>query len=198
MSDAIELAEKKPPQSPEERFTNLVALTIAILASFVVFTNIKSGNVAEAMQQAQAERNNGWAWYQAVRVREDMATYEMANLQRLARAPSVRPAEAARLAEEMTAQQAEIDRIRARLAETRGRAEQAEVSYAALNGMGDQYDFTEALITIAITILAVTALTTARWLFIFALVPGIAGVIIGTAAMMGKPLPLAAAFALVG
>lgn len=198
MSDPIELAEMKPPQSPEERFTNLVALTIAVLASFVVFTNIKSGNVAEAMQQAQAERNNGWAWYQAVRVREDMATYEMANLQRLARAPSVRPAEAARLAEEMTAQQAEIDRIRARLAETRSRAEQAEVSYAALNGIGDQYDFTEALITVAITILAVTALTTARWLFIFAMVPGIAGVIIGTAAMMGKPLPLAAAFALVG
>ena len=73
----------EPPEPTRDPFTSRVALTIAILASFIAFAAIKSGNVAEAMQQAQAERNNGWAWYQAVRVREDMATYELADLERL-------------------------------------------------------------------------------------------------------------------
>lgn len=179
-----------------DSFTNIVAITIAILASFIALSSIKSGNVAEEMQQAQAERNNGWAWYQAVRVREDMATYEMANLQRLKRTAS-RP-EMARLAPEITAQEAEIAHIRARLKEVKARAEGAEKDYARLNVLSDHYDFSDALIAITVTLLAVAALAKRRWLYGFALIPGFIGMAFALAAMFHRPFDMKFMFSWLG
>lgn len=69
-----------------DSLNNRIALTIALLVTFLALSTIKSGNADQAVAQAQAERNNSWAWYQAVRVREDIATYMLADLQRAARA----------------------------------------------------------------------------------------------------------------
>jgi hypothetical protein len=186
----------EPIEAPErgsDPFANRVALTIALLASFMALSAIKSGNVAEAMQQAQAERNNGWAWYQAVRVREDMATYELANLERLKRTAGRR--ERGRLAPEIVQQHAEIDHVRDRLKETKGRAEGAEKDYATYNLLGDHYDLSDALMAVAITLLAVATLSSVRWLYWFALVPASAGVIFGVAAMIHRPFNIQMLFA---
>jgi hypothetical protein len=190
------MADVEAPEPSGDSFTNLVALTIAILASFIALSAIKSGNVAEAMQQAQAERNNGWAWYQAVRVREDMATYEMANLERLKRIASA--AEVARLEPEIAAQDAEIGRIRGRLGEVKARAEGAEKEYNRLNTLADHYDFSDALIAITVTLLAVAALAKLRWLFGFALLPGFAGMAFALAAMFHRPFDMKFLFAWLG
>ena len=173
-------------QTANERFNNRVALTIAILATFVAITSIKSSNVAQAIEQAQAERNNSWAWYQAVRVREDMATYEMANLERLSRT-NVASAEAVRLAGEITSQQGEIDHVRARKDEVEQRAHAAEAQVATLNVFDDQYDISTALISIAMSLLALCVLAQTRWLFWFSLLPAVAGLAFGGAAMAGVP-----------
>jgi hypothetical protein len=190
------MPEIEAPERGNDPFTNRVALTIAILASFIAFAAIKSGNVAEAMQQAQAERNNGWAWYQAVRVREDMATYELAHLERLARTSP--PAEVTKLQPEIAAQKEEISRIRARLDETRTRAQQAEKDYDRLNLLGDHYDFSDALMAIAITLMAVATLSTVRWLYWFGMIPAVGGIIFGLAAMLQHPFNMRMLFAWLG
>ncbi len=187
------------PEAPEptsDPFSSRVALTIAILASFIAFSAIKSGNVAEAMQQAQAERNNGWAWYQAVRVREDMATYELANLERLQRTSGA--AEAARLAPEIVAQNAEIGHIRDRLKQTKARAEGAEKDYDRLNLLGDHYDLSDALLAISITLLAIATLSGVRWLYWFSIAPAAAGIVFALAAMVQHPFNMTMLFAWLG
>lgn len=190
------MAEIEAPEPSNNPFSNRVALTIAILASFIAFSAIKSGNVAEAMQQAQAERNNGWAWYQAVRVREDMGTYELANLERLSR--NATPVERARLAPEIVAQNAEIVKIRARLDETRGRAQAAEKDYDRLNLLGDHYDLSDALLAIAITLLAIATLSGVKWLYWFSMAPAVAGFVFALAAMLQRPFNMEALFAWLG
>jgi hypothetical protein len=190
--------ELEPEAEPKSKSHTRVALAVALLASFVALSNIKSANVNEAMLQAQAERNNSWAWYQAVRVREDMASYQLADLKREARAADVSAPEAALLAAEIAAQDGELARVRARLKETSERAQQAEKDYAFLNAVGDQYDFTDAMIAIAITVLAVSTLANVGWLFWFALAPGVIGLAVGVAAMMRIVLPLQQVFALLG
>ncbi len=162
-----------------ERANNLVALTIAILAAFVAVTAIKGSNLEQQMQQAQAERNNSWAWYQAVRVREDMATYQLANLQREARTRSN-----ASLQAEITEQVAEVGRVRERKDEVQARAIGAEADFARLSTFDDQYDISSALISIAMAILAVCLLIRARWLFWFSLGPALIGIAFGTTAML--------------
>jgi len=167
-----------------ERTNNLVALTIAVLAAFVAITSIKASNVEQQMEQAQAERNNSWAWYQSVRVREDMATYELANLQREARRMTNDP----QLAAEITEQNAEIGRVRARKDEVQARAITAEAEHARLSTYDDQYDISGALISIAMAILAVCLLIRARWLFWFSLAPGLIGIAFGLTAMLQIPV----------
>lgn len=198
MATEIQDVEIEPTSNANTR----VALAVALLASFVALANIKAGNVNETMLQAQAERNNSWAWYQAVRVREDMATYQLSNLQRRERDLSndqpQRSAELTTVRKEIADQTAEIERVRARLDETRTRAESAEKTYAFNNAIGDQYDFADAMIAIAITVLAVSTLANVGWLFWFALIPGAVGVSVGAAAMWKLVLPMREAFALLG
>jgi hypothetical protein len=172
--------------SAGDKLNNRVALTIAVLASFIALAAIKGGNVAQAMEIASAERTNSWAWYQAVRTREDMSTYELAHLNRLAR--TARGAESERLAAEITAQEEEIARIRTRLQEVQDRARAAEAEHSALSVIDDEYDLSTALISIAMAILAVCVLAKTFWLFWFALVPGGVGIAVGLMAMLRLPI----------
>jgi ABC-type multidrug transport system fused ATPase/permease subunit len=190
MADPIEIADVKEPKSASDRFNNRIALTIALLATAIAIFTIKAGNVNEAMMQAQAERNNGWAWYQAVRTREDMATYELSHLQRLRRTTPLESPEAARLTGEVSSQEGELARIRERLEETSARAEGAEAEYARLNALSDQLDLSEALLAVAITLLAVATLAQVYWLYWFALIPGLAGMALGVLAMANHALPI--------
>lgn len=180
--------------SAGERSNNLVAITIALLAAFVAVTSIKGSNVAQAMEQASAERNNSWAWYQAVRVREDMATYQLANLERMARGERDAAADE-RLAGEIREQIAEVGRVRARKDEVQARAQGAEAEHARLSGLDDQYDLSGALISIAMALLAVCLLMKTRWLYWFSLLPALVGMAFGLTAMLRVPIQAEQIFA---
>lgn len=183
------MAEAGGEDRAGERLNNRIALTIALLATFLAISTIKSGNVEQALAQAQAERNNSWAWYQAVRVREDMATYELAQLQRLLRS-SPSEQETSALAGEVEAQEAEIGRVRARKDEVEHRARGAEAELEMLNVLADQYDFSDALIAIAMALFAVCALAKVEWLYWFALVPALGGVGWSLASMLNYQIPV--------
>lgn len=182
MSDASEGASKG------DRLNNRIALTIALMASFLAISTIKSGNIEDGVAQAQAERNNSWAWYQAVRVREDMGSYELAELQRLQRT-SASAEETQRLATEIVAQEAEMVHIRARKDEVEHRARGAEADFARLSVLADQYDLSDALLAISMALFAVCALGRVEWLFWFAMVPALAGVGWAGASMAGYAIP---------
>lgn len=166
----------------DRRFNDLIAISIAFLATFMALSAIKSGNLDKAIAQTQAERIDNWAWYQAVRVREDMAAYELANLQRLER-NSRDAAERTRLATEIAAQNAEIAHIAQRKNEVQGLAQRSEHDLAAMAPINDQYDLSTALLSIATALLAICALARVRWLFWFSLIPAAAGIVIGVMAM---------------
>ena len=64
-------------------------------------------------------------------------------------------------------------------------ARQDEETYNDLNYRDDQFDLSDALVAVAISLLAVTAVTHKRWLFWTALVPTVLGVLMGMAGLMG-------------
>ena len=67
-------------------------------------------------------------------------------------------------------------------------AEQADKTYNQLNLHDDQFDMADAALSIAISLLAVTALTQKRWLFFLALVPTFFGLLMGLAGLLGWSL----------
>src|SRR6266850_8470381 len=55
------------------RLSSWVAITVALLATFLGICNVKDGNIVQAMQQAQADKLDHWNFYQARNIREEIA-----------------------------------------------------------------------------------------------------------------------------
>jgi len=65
------------------------------------------------------------------------------------------------------------------------KAKDLEATYDRLNNHDDQFDLSDAVLSIALALLAVTALTRQRWLFILAMVPAAFGLVMGIAGLFG-------------
>src|SRR5438477_8405592 len=55
------------------RLNSRVAITVALLATFLGVCKVKDDNIVQAMQQAQADRLDHWNFYQARHIREEVA-----------------------------------------------------------------------------------------------------------------------------
>src|SRR5438093_4922284 len=66
----------------------LVAISVALLATFMGICKIKDDNIVQAMQQAQADKLDHWNFYQARNIRQEVAqaTVVQLKLARLGRA----------------------------------------------------------------------------------------------------------------
>jgi len=165
------------------RLNMLVAITVAILATFMGICKVKDDNIVQAMQQAQANKLDHWAFYQARNIREEIAKSTLIQLRLSA---LTRPAgerneyqAAIRDYEKIAADQEK------KKDELKALAEQDQKDYDAANFKDDQFDLSDALIAIAISLLAVTALTHQKWLYWAALVPTGFGVFMGVSGLLG-------------
>jgi hypothetical protein len=81
--DAVESAKEQAVATNDRRIARLntwVALTVAILATFMAVCKVKDDNIVQAMQQAQADKIDHWGYYQARNLREELAKATLAQL----------------------------------------------------------------------------------------------------------------------
>ncbi len=165
------------------RLNAAVAVTIALLATFMGICKVKDDNIVQSMQQAQADKLDHWAFYQARNIRQEIAeaTATQLELSRPAATAATAPAHDAaiakyrKLAEDQSRKKAEL----------KLQAEQDQVNYDKLNYRDDQFDLSDALIAIAIALLAVTALTRLWLLYWVSLLPTATGLLMGIAGLTG-------------
>lgn len=168
------------------RLNAAVAITVAVLATFMGICKVKDDNIVQAMQQAQADKLDHWAFYQARNLRQEIAEATLAQLE-LAR--DAQPAsQAANYGKALTKYKALAAEQAVKKEELRQQAEQDQKTYDDLNYRDDQFDLADAAIAIAIALLAVTALTQLWPLYLFTLVPTVFGVVMGLSGLMGWPL----------
>src|SRR5207244_6023234 len=55
------------------RLNTRVAITVALLATFLGVCKVKDDNIVQAMQQAQADKLDHWNFYQARNIRQEVA-----------------------------------------------------------------------------------------------------------------------------
>lgn len=165
------------------RLSSWVAITVALLATFLGVCKVKDDNIVQAMQQAQADKLDHWAFYQARNIREDVAKATL--LQLTLAEPSAPAAQRAKYRDAVAAYERLITEQRQKKEELRRQAEQDQLTYDALNYRDDQFDLSDALIALAISLLALTALTHKKWLYWVALVPTFLGVMMGLAGLFG-------------
>jgi len=185
--DPLEMVENDESagagEEKKSRLNNLVAVSVALLATFMGLCQGKSGNVSQAMEQQQATALDQWNFSQARNIRQEIAeaTASLLKVQLLAATPDQKPA----ITAELTSYTALIAEYHAKKADNKKQAEEAQVAYDELNLHDDQFDLSDAMLAIAISLMALTSLTQKRWLYYLALVPTAIGVIMGLAGLFG-------------
>ena len=165
------------------KLNQYVAITVALLATFMGICKVKDDNIVQAMQQAQANRLDHWNFYQARNIREEIAKGTLLQLQLAA--PS-QPASEHQNYQKAIDQYTQLAADQAnKKNELKLQAEQDQKDYDAANFRDDQFDLADALLAIAISLLAVTALTHLWWLYFVSLVPTGFGVLMGLAGLAG-------------
>jgi hypothetical protein len=176
-------AAQKEADRKKSRLNAVVAVTVALLATFMAICNVKDGNVQQNMQQAQAKSLDNWAWYQARKIRVDVA---QGNLDRLTLdAHGVSGARRAEYDALIKKYQAQVDKQTGEMDQTQKDAKEQDELYDKLNYKDDQFDAAEALLALTVSLLAVTSLTQKRWLYFVAIVPMIFGAAFGLSGLFG-------------
>jgi hypothetical protein len=162
------------------RLNTYVAITVALLATFTGICKVKDDNIVQAMQQAQADKLDHWSFYQARNIRLEVAEAAAAEL-----AASRGRAGAATLDGAIARYRAIAVEQAAKKDSLQRLAISDQQRYDALNYRDDQFDLSDALVALSISLLALTALTHKSWLYRLALVPTLLGVLMGLAGLFG-------------
>jgi uncharacterized membrane protein len=182
-----EQAEELAEDRARLRLNTLVAITVALLATFLGICKIKDNNLVLAMEHSQATSIDGWNFYQAKNIRE--AVYQSAADGFAIQAASASAPDARVAYAKMATQYANWAKDQdAKKAEPQKQAQDADKSYEHNKQHHDIFDLEEALISVAVSLFAVTSLTQRRWLFGIALVPSVGGVILGLAGLFNAPI----------
>ena len=187
--DSVETAQEQAAATSDRgnaRLNTWVALTVAILATFMAVCKVKDDNIVQAMQQAQADKLDHWSYYQARNLREEVAQATLVQLRLSASASpdTLQPAYQDAIATYDALVKDQANKKEGVLTQ----AKNDQKTYDALNFHDDQFDLSDALLAIAISLLALTALTHKRWLFWMAMLPTFAGVVMGLAGLLGWAL----------
>jgi len=168
------------------RLNAAVAITVALLATFMGICKIKDDNICQAMQQAQADKIDHWSYYQARNVRQEIAeaAATQLRLQQLSQPAAAPPAQAG-YAQAIAKYDALAKDQAQKKQDVMAQANADQKNYDALNYRDDQFDLSDALLAIAISMLAVSSLTQLLWLYLLSLVPAGFGVLMGVAGLVG-------------
>jgi hypothetical protein len=174
MTDINETIQEPIEQAGKSRINSRVALFVAITATFMALCNVKDGNIVQAMDQAQAHSIDAWSYFQAKSTKQSIAenALELLKLQNSASGEIIKKYEE------------QISRYEKEKNEIKTQAEGFEKEYNDTNLFDDQFDMTEALLTISIAMFGITSLTQKKWLLWFAGTVSLIGIILGITAFM--------------
>src|SRR5436309_975309 len=140
-------AEEMRKEKRKSRLNSWVAISVAILATFLGICKVKDDNIVQAMQAAQAKSVDSWNWFQAKKIRADVArsVQDEFEIMALSAAPNVRP----EIEKKIEAYKKQAAKQTTELADVEKTAKDAEKEYDRLNLHDDQFDLSDALLAIA-------------------------------------------------
>jgi Domain of unknown function (DUF4337) len=167
----------------------VVAISVAITATFTALCNVKKGNVVEAMARAQASGIDAWAYFQAKGTKLNIAESALDGLRIQRETTPGLTGEGRAFIDRKLGEYAErIRHYEVEKEEIKQKAEGFHEHYETLDARHDQFDMAEALASIAIALLGLTALTQKRPLLYLAWGFAALGIVLGLAGFIGLGL----------
>jgi len=156
---------------------NVIALLVALAATFVAISSVKDRNITLRMNQAQAKAIDTWNYYQAKSMKQNLAEATLDQMTAVKAPPDA--------IEHYKQSAARYEKEKDQVKEE---AEGYEKQYEALNGQHDLFDLSDAAMSVAIALLGVTALTRKHWLLAVAGVFLVVGAFFGVAGFLNLPI----------
>jgi len=175
MNEINDTIQETVEENGKSRINSKVAIFVAITATFMALCNVKDGNIVQAMSQVQAHAIDAWSYFQAKSTKEAIAenSLKLFKLQN--------PAANVQVEKNF---EDEINRYEKEKAEIKKQAEGFQKEYDDINLFDDQFDMTDAFLTISIAMFGITSLTQKKWLLYFASAVSLLGIILGLTAFM--------------
>lgn len=183
MSDIGDAISESIEQASESKLNSKIAMFVAITATFMAICSIKGGNIGQNMSKAQSKAVNNWAYFQSKSTKQNI-TESTVNILENQLVSTPAGAKQEELKATIKKYKEKIDRYEKEKNEIKATAEAEEKAYEEMNVFDDQFDMTEALLTIAIAMFGLTALTQKKQLFIFALTLSAGGFLLGITAFL--------------
>lgn len=168
------------------RLNSLVAISVALLAAFMAVTKVKDDNIVQAMLQAKSDAVDTWGEYQAKRIKHHLV--ELGRDQTLMFGSVTGAPNPSQVDPQVQRYDSEIGRYQEEEVELQKKARAFEAQYDALNYRDDQFDLSDAALSVCLAMLAVTALTGKRWLLWLSWLIAGTGVVMGVAGLLGLKL----------
>jgi len=186
MSEMEEAISATLEHQSESRLNAVIAVLVALTATFMALCNVKDGNIVQAMEQAQAKGVDTWQYYQAESIKLHLAEHalEQSRLQLLIGSNLSAAAQHA-LTESIGRAEAEVKKFTDKKTTIQQEATGYQAEYDRLNRHDDQFDMADACLSLAIALYGITALTRKRWLFAFAVGLMAIGISLGLAGFVG-------------
>ena len=185
MSELAETIGEAVERGGGDRLNAAIALMVAVTATFMALCNVKDGNVVQAMEQDQASAVDQWSLYQAKGMKMNLAesTLDELSLERDLR-PELGADARARIDKKIAEYGARVKLYETEKAVIMAKAKGFRDDYDALNVHDDQFDLAEALMSVAIALFGITALTRKRLLLGFGIGLAALGVVFGLAGFL--------------
>jgi hypothetical protein len=180
MADISDTINEAVERASDSRLNSIIAALVAIAATFMALCNVKDGNIVQGMQQAQANAVDQWSYYQAKGMKQNLAEATLDQLQ-LQRTMLTDPKFAPLLDAKIAVYQKQVKKYEKEKIDIKANAEGQVKEYDRLNLHDDQFDMSDACLSVAIALFGVTALTKKRWLLALACLFMFFGVLFGLA-----------------
>ncbi len=182
MSEIKDELNEAVERARESKLNTMIAAAVALIATFMSLCSVKAGNIVQQMSQAQANAVDQWAYYQSKGTKENIAeaAVDQFELQR-EMATNITPEQKQKLDEAVQKQKDATKRYAKEKEDIKSKAGGLEKEREVLDIRNDQFDMAEAMMSVAIALFGVTALTQKRFMFFVAGAFGGFGMFMGIA-----------------
>jgi hypothetical protein len=190
MNEMNDLQERLDVSEAKNRLNNWIAISVAIISVFMAVTKVKDDNIVQAMLQAKSDAVDTWNEYQSKKIKHHLAELGLNQVQALqvmaqGKGSYVLSSQQKQYRDSITRYQTDEDTLSKK-------AKGFEKQYDDLNFKDDQFDLSDATLSISLAMLAISALTGKRKLLALAWLIAGFGLLMGLAGLMGLPLHPAA------
>ncbi len=166
-------------KSENASLNTLVATTVLIISVFLAIEKVKDDNLVRNMSRVKTESVDVWNQYQAERIKLHLDENASALLK------VTGGANAQAVAVEQQRLSGQITKYTNESAQLFVTARGDDVQYGELSFHHDQFDLSDALLSIALALTAVSALSAAYWLLIVGWGFGALGLLMGVSGFAG-------------